>query len=191
MALALDPERRYRYGDYRAWPQDERWELIDGLPYAMSPAPSIRHQTVSIRLAARIFELLRGKPCQVLTAPVDVLLPQNDEADELIDTVVQPDIVVINRIEIIKASHIRGAPDWIIEILSPATAKKDEGIKRDRYQQAGVGEYWMIHPTDKTLSRYVLKQGEYGRPDVFGEDDVIILAIPAGAELDLAEIFAD
>ena len=160
MGSALNPDQRYCYGDYCNWPQEERWELIDGLPYAMSPAPSIRHQTVSIRLAARIFELLRGHSCQVLTAPIDVLLPRGDEADESISTVVQPDIVVICNPEIIRASHIRGAPDWVIEILSPSTAKKDEGIKRDRYQQAGVGQYWLIHPTDKTLNRYCLREGE-------------------------------
>ena len=84
MGSALDSDQGYRYGDYRHWPEEERWELIDDLPYAMSPAPSIRHQTVSIRLAARIFELLRGHPCQVLTAPIDVLLPTGDEADESI-----------------------------------------------------------------------------------------------------------
>ena len=190
MALALDPRQRYRYGDYRNWPAEERWELIDGVPYDMSPAPGTRHQAVLIRLAARIFELLRGHPCQVFTAPIDVLLPRDNEAEEAIDTVVQPDIVVICRSEMITAHNIRGAPDWIIEILSPSTAKKDQGVKRNRYQQAGVGEYWLIHPTDNTLHRYLLEEGEYGRPDVFGADDAVALTIPSGAELDLAEIFA-
>ena len=99
----------------------------------------------------------------VLIAPLDVRLPRGDEADEAVDTVVQPDLLVVcdpARID------ERGVPDWIIEVLSPATAAHDQVRKRDLYETAGVREYWLVHPTDRIVIVYRLENGRYGRPDI-------------------------
>jgi Uma2 family endonuclease len=136
-----------------------------------------------------LFAIFKGHPCRVFSAPVDVLLPQADEADDLVNTSVQPDVMVICNPDIIQRRFVRGTPDWVMEVLSPSTAKKDEGIKRDRYQRAGVKEYWLLHPDDRTLMRYRLVDGAYGLPDVFGHDDRVDIPIPEGAEIDLAEVF--
>lgn len=189
--VALDSRQRHRYRDYATWSDDERWELIDGVAHAMTPAPTLRHQTISLRLAAALLDLLKGGPCRVFAAPVDVLLPAGDEADEAVDTVVQPDVVVVCSPERLGDKYIRGAPDWIIEILSPSTAKKDQSLKRDRYERAGVKEYWLVHPTDRTVARYRLDGGKYGRPDIYGEDDRVAVPMVPGAEIDPATILAD
>lgn len=189
MAEPVRNDQHYTYGDYATWPDDERWELIDGVAYNMAPAPTINHQAVTGNLFGLLFGLLKGHPCRVFGAPVDVLLPQGDEADEWVNTSVQPDVMVICKPEIIQRRFVRGTPDWIIEVLSPSTAKKDEGIKRDRYQRAGVEEYWLLHPEDRTLMRYRLDNGAYGRPDVFGHGDRVPIPVPEGAEIDLAEVF--
>lgn len=84
---------------------------------------------------------------------------------------------------------MRGTPDWVIEVLSPSTARKDKGIKRDRYRQTGVKEYWLLHPIDRTLVRYRLEQGAYGLPDVFGAEERIAVPVPEGAQIDLSEVF--
>jgi len=179
----------YTYRDYLRWPDDERWELVDGVAYAMTPSPTPSHQGAARNLIGILFGLLRDHPCRVFAAPLDVLLPNADQADAEVDTIVQPDVMVICNPECIRPTHIRGAPDWVIEVLSPSTAKKDEGIKRDRYQRAGVREYWLLHPTDRTLLRYRLTDGAYGLPEVFGDGDRVDLPVPEGAQLDLAEVF--
>ncbi|MDD5036731.1 MAG: Uma2 family endonuclease [Methylococcaceae bacterium] len=170
---ALKKSGQWTYANYCTWPEEERWELIDGEAYDMSPAPSMMHQSVVMELGYILRDFFRDRRCRVLAVPVDVLLPRSDEADEAVNTVVQPDLLVVCDSEKITERFIRGAPDLVVEVLSPTTAKKDEGIKRDRYEQAGVAEYWLVHPVDHTVLRYVLKEGRYGRPDVFGEGDTM------------------
>jgi len=189
MADLVRKEQRFTYGDYAAWPDDERWELIDGVAYNMTPAPTTSHQSVAGNLFGILFGLLRGHPCRVFAAPTDVLLPRGSEADEEVDTTVQPDLFVICNPAIVQERFIRGAPDWVIEVISPSTARKDEGIKRDRYRQAGVKEYWLLHPTDRTLMCYRLADGAYGLPDVFGPEDRVAVPVPEGERIDLAEVF--
>lgn len=116
----------YTYRDYYTWPIDERWELIDGKAYNMSPAPTRRHQEVAGELFRQTANFLQNHPCQIYAAPFDVRLPRGGEADDLIDTVVQPDLSVICDSEKLDKAGCRGAPDWIIEVLSPATAAKDQ-----------------------------------------------------------------
>ncbi|MGI2323692.1 MULTISPECIES: Uma2 family endonuclease [Methylococcus] len=170
---ALEKPGRWTYADYRTWPEEERWELIGGEAYDMCPSPSTTHQSVSFQLGLVLGNFFRDRRCRVLAAPVDVLLPSSDEADELVDTVVQPDLLVICDRGKISERAVRGAPDLVVEILSPSTAKKDEGVKRDRYEQAGVAEYWLVHPVDHTVFRYALMNGRYGRPEVFGAGDAM------------------
>jgi Uma2 family endonuclease len=171
MALAHRLPRRFTYADYCRWPDDQRWELIDGAAWDMSPAPSTAHQEVSTRLLYLFYGHFRERGCRVFAAPVDVLLPAGDEADEAVETVVQPDLVVVCDPEKVREANVRGAPDLVVEILSPSTVRKDEGIKRERYQRAGVAEYWLVHPVDHVVHRYVLVEESYRRPEVFGPED--------------------
>ena len=166
MALPKASDGRFTYADYRQWPDDERWELIDGEAYAMVPAPTISHQTLVLSIAKQIDDALEGAPCRALIAPVDVLLPAPDEADDHAGTVVQPDILVVCDPEKITERNVRGAPDWIIEVLSPTTARHDHLTKRALYERAGVREYWLVHPVDRVVTVYTLKDGLYGGPEI-------------------------
>ncbi len=161
-------EPLFTYGDYVQWQGDDRWELIDGVPFAMSPAPSRAHQQVVVRLAVAIEPALRRRGCHVFVAPFDVRLSALDEKDNDVTTVVQPDISVICDVKKLDDAGCRGAPDWIIEVLSPATAVRDQVQKRDLYSQHGVGEYWLIDPQARLLTIYVREQGTpgFGRPTV-------------------------
>ncbi len=158
---------RYTYGDYREWPADERWELIDGVAYNMSPAPRRIHQSFLMQIAAQLDRFFTGKPCRPHIAPVDVFLTGGDEAIDDVETVVQPDaFVVCDPAKLVKEG-VRGAPDFIIEVLSPATAMKDQTEKRKLYEMRQVGEYWIINPDTFEVFIYTLKDdGQYGLPAV-------------------------
>ena len=166
MALPKADQHRFTYADYLQWPDGERWELIDGNAYAMPPAPTISYQTLVLNIAKQIDDALDGAPCRALIAPVDVLLPATDEADEQTTTVVQPDILVVCDPAKLTERNVRGAPDWIIEVLSPATARHDHLTKRALYERAGVREYWLVHPVDRVVTLYTLKDGLYGGPEI-------------------------
>jgi Uma2 family endonuclease len=167
MKPALQHNEYFTYGDYAHWPDEERWELIHGEAYAMT-APLRMHQEMVLELAWQIKNYLQDKPCKPYIAPFDVRLPQADEADDKIDTVVQPDIAVICDVNKLDDKGCRGAPDWIIEVLSPSTSFKDMEIKRKLYQLHGVREYWLIHPTELWGMVYVLKNsGAYEQPRIF------------------------
>jgi len=163
--------QRYTYADYTQWPDDERWELINGEAYAMT-APQRLHQDIVFELGAQIRNYLQGKPCKGYTAPFDVRLPRKNEADVKVETVVQPDLSVICDPAKLDRMGCRGAPDWIIEVLSPSTALKDMSTKRSLYELHGVQEYWLIHPEERWVLVYRLDaQGLYGKPGVFGMDE--------------------
>jgi Uma2 family endonuclease len=165
MALALRDRDYHTYGEYLAWPEDARYELIDGIAYLMAPAPLLEHQDVAGEIYRQLANALRGSPCRAFMAPVDVRLPKASEADERIDTVVQPDVLVVCDAAKLDRRGVRGAPDWVMEVLSPATAGHDQVRKRRIYEQAGVLEYWLVHPTDRVLTVYRLQDGAYGKPD--------------------------
>ena len=139
-------------------------ELIKGKIFKMSPSPSLQHQEISKNLVVAIDLILKGKTCKVYHAPFDVRLPlpNNNSNEDIIHTVVQPDISVIYDTSKLDQQGCNGAPDWIIEILSPATSKKDLTERFDIYEKAGVKEYWVVHPTDGTVIPYRLNaQGIY------------------------------
>ncbi|MDD5113146.1 MAG: Uma2 family endonuclease [Methylobacter sp.] len=167
MSLALKDKEYHCYGDYRTWPEDVRYELIDGDAYLMAPAPDVAHQEVAGEIYHQVRLALKGKPCRALIAPVDVRLPKLNEADDRIDTVVQPDVLVVCDESKLDRRGVRGAPDWIVEVLSPSTASHDQIKKRQLYERHGVREYWLIHPVDRVLTVYILSNGEYGKPEFY------------------------
>jgi Uma2 family endonuclease len=166
MAQAAARPGRYTYADYRTWPEDERWELIEGVAYAMSPAPARLDQEVVVELARQIANFLQEQSCRVYVAPFDVRLPLGDEADDRIETVVQPDLAIVCDPTKLDDLGCRGPPDWVIEVLSPAPAAKDQIQKREICERHGVREYWLVHPLDRVLTVYRLVAGEYGKPEI-------------------------
>lgn len=167
----LDPNGTYTYADYLKWQFDESVELIKGKIYRMSPAPKRMHQDASVNLENIIFNYLEGKSCKVYDAPFDVRLPvQNKKKPHQIYTVVQPDLFVVCDLSKLDDDGCLGAPDWIIEITSPRTAKNDFNEKYNLYEEAGVREYWIIQPKEKAVNVYVLENGRYELVDVYESD---------------------
>ena len=186
-------ERKYTYGDYLTWNDEERWEIINAVVYNMSPAPSWRHQDISVILLNKFYNFLFSKDCRVYSAPFDVILQENGEKAEESKNVVQPDIFVIcDRSKLQKRGCV-GAPDLIIEILSPATAKKDMKDKFDLYEKFGVKEYWIIHPEEEIIEIFKLgKDGKYSRPEIYASEDKIEVGLFNGELIiDLSEVFGE
>lgn len=161
---ALKPGVRYTYADYKTWPEDERWELIHGVPYAMSPAPVRRHQRLVSLLDFRLNQWFEGKPCMPLVSPLDVFMPDADETLDETDTVVQPDLVVVCDEAKLVDEGIRGAPDFAIEILSPSTAWRDQTVKRDLYEKYGVREFWIVNPETLEITAWTQEGGAFSLP---------------------------
>lgn len=186
------PTKGFTYADYLGWPDGERWELINGEAYAMSPAPSNFHQLIVGELFRSIANHLHGKPCRPFVAPFDVRLPHVGTADDQVDTVVQPDISVVCKPEQLKDNHgCLGAPDWVIEVLSPSTAVYDQRTKRALYERHGVAEYWLVHPGDRSVTIYRMENGTYGKPQVFGLEDECGPAAFADLRIAVSALFAD
>ncbi len=146
---ALTPDGRYTAADYKSWTDDVRRELIDGIVYEMSPAPCVAHQDLALELARRLMNFLDDKPCIPFMAPVDVYLL--DEEDEEARNVVQPDVIVVCDQSKIREDGVYGAPDFVAEVISPSTAHKDLGEKRDLYEKSGIREYWLLNPDNGSV----------------------------------------
>ena len=184
---------RFSYADYLAWPDEERWELIDGVAYCMSPSPGSRHQELSMELCRQVSNHLKDKTCKVYNAPFDVRLSEQVNAsDNYIDTVVQPDILVVCDKAKLDQRGCNGAPDLIIEILSPSTAARDMKEKFELYQRFAVKEYWLVHPNDQTVMVFkLLDSGLYGRADMYAAGDHVPVPLLGELEIDLAKVFAE
>lgn len=190
--LAKSLEQIYTYKEYSNWPEDQRWELIDGKAYNMSPAPSIVHQRISRQLLLAFATYLSNKSCEVFTAPFDVRLPKGSEKDDKIDTVVQPDLVVVCDPNKLDDRGCKGAPDLVIEILSPSTAKKDWKEKFELYERVGVQEYWIVDPYVQTVLVFTSNgDKKYGAPDRYVKPDRIRVGIMDELEIDLQEVFVE
>ncbi len=167
MNAALKLVTKYTYADYCNWSEDERWELIDGEAYAMF-APSRLHQKFVSDLAGQLRNYFQKKPCEFYVAPFDVRLPKRNEKDEQIDTVIQPDLSIICDEQKLDDKGCRGAPDWIIEVISPSSKLMDMEVKRKLYEQHGVKEYWIINPEKCHLMVYLLDfQKKYNQPIIY------------------------
>lgn len=194
MAIPKPKENdRFSYADYLTWDDGQRWELIEGEAYCMTPAPGRRHQKWLGELFAQFHAHLVDKPCEVYVAPFDVRLPDYaDSGDEETATVVQPDIVVVCDPDKLDDRGCKGAPDLVVEILSPSTAKRDITVKHDLYQRHGVREYWLVYPNDRTLLVYRLDDGGgYSTPEVFGGEERVPVPLLGELEIDLGKVFRD
>ncbi len=188
---AIYSEPHYTYADYLKFTFDEMVEIIKGKIFRMSPAPTSYHQRVSGRLFGDIFQALKNKKCEIFSAPTDVILPTQGKDFMQSNKVVQPDIFVVCDPTKIQERGCFGAPDFIIEILSPATAKKDIQIKFALYEEAGVNEYWIVEPQNNTIEVFVLQNEKYQRIQTYVSDDLVPCNTLEGLTIDLAEIFAE
>ena len=190
MQLAeLDFSKNYTYADYLKWTFEERLELIKGKLFKMSPAPSRIHQKLSRDIAGELFIYLKGKPCEIYTAPFDVRLPRKSKDDQDIITVVQPDICVICDPAKLDDKGCLGAPDIVVEILSPGNNKKEVLNKYEVYEEAGVKEYWLVVPGEKVFLQYINKDGRFVSLRPLTEEDEVTTSILPGFALKLNELF--
>jgi len=183
-------EKKYTYADYLKFPDDERWEIIDGVLY-MQAAPSPVHQLISSELNRQFANYLLGKPCKVFPAPFTVRLTKGDEKqNENITKVVEPDITIVCDKSKIDEKGCNGTPDLIIEVISPSSIQHDRVIKFNRYENAGVKEYWIVEPVGKIVSVFVLQSNNrYGRPEIYIENDNIEVSIFPDLVIDLSTVF--
>jgi Uma2 family endonuclease len=184
-------EDRFTYADYLTWDDEQRWELIDGEAFCMSPGPSrVKKKNIG-EMYRQIANYLEERSCEVYLAPFDVRLQDlPDASDEDTITVVQPDIMVVCDRDKLDDRGIKGAPDLVVEIISPSTAKRDITVKHQLYQRHGVKEYWLLYPNDRTLLVYKLsEEGIYAQPKVFGEGDVVPVPLLGDLVIDMGKVF--
>ena len=190
----LDVNGTYTYADYLLWRFKEQVELLRGKLFKMSPAPREIHQRVLNEINFELMSFFRNKTCRVYPAPFDVRIPAKGvkgTTDNQIYTIVQPDLCVVCDLEKIDGRGCVGAPDLVVEILSPSNSRKDLKDKYEIYQEAGVPEYWIVDADDKAIYRYVLEGDTYiGLPPV-SEGDVFHSRKFPEMEIDTKHIFKE
>ncbi|MGD0282553.1 MAG: Uma2 family endonuclease [Dissulfurispiraceae bacterium] len=181
MPLALKKNSRYTYTDYLSWPDEERWEIIDGQAYNMSPAPKPRHQRVVWNISGvldRNKDKLKG--CFPFFSPTDIVFDKHN--------VLQPDVFVVCDKGKIAENNIEGAPDLIFEVISPSTELKDKKEKKALYERFGVKEYLLVHPEAEYVEKYILENGKYGLPELLNWNETLKLHT-FEIEINLSDIF--
>jgi Uma2 family endonuclease len=194
MGLPKEQTGGFTYADYLTWPEDERWELIDGVAWNMSSVPckltARSHQRILGKLYRLIADITDSGPCETYLAPFDVRLREDSAdktitADETITTVVQPDISVFCSPDVLDEAGARGAPDMVVEILSPSTSYKDQTHKLALYERHGVREYWIVNGEARWVMVYRMgSDNRYGKPDYYRagqEGEVIASTVLGGA----------
>ncbi|WP_341326306.1 Uma2 family endonuclease [Methylotuvimicrobium sp. KM2] len=192
----LDMNGSYSYADYLTWRLDQTVELIKGKIFTMSPAPNVKHQRISRNLFKPIVNYMADKRCEVFSAPFDVKLYDRRKSklsDREVFSVVQPDLCVICDKNKLTEQGCDGAPDWIIEVLSPGNNKKELRFKYDLYQESGVGEYWLVFPYERAVQQFVLdRDGEaYRLHALYAGDESAQPYLFPELKIDLAEVFAE
>jgi|APSaa5957512622_1039677.scaffolds.fasta_scaffold00557_8 Uma2 family endonuclease len=178
------PAQSYEYStweDYQGWPDDERWELIDGQPFAMTPGPGFRHQDVCLGIGTELRAFLRGKPCHAIVAPFDVKLSDAD--------IVQPDVLVVCDQSKITDTHLEGAPDMVVEIGSPSTNSYDRTFKLSLYAKYGVKEYWLVTPYPPLIEVLLLDGDSYRVHSVFAAGSTLASPTLQGLAMVLDDVF--
>jgi Uma2 family endonuclease len=192
MAVLQRDTHYHTYADYLTWSRDYGDELINGTAYVREPpSPGLSHQRVVLEIGRQVANALKGKPCRVCVAPSDVRLPKSTEHDDLVDTVVQPDVFIVCDPQKLDERGTRGAPDWVVEVLSPSTARHDQFVKVPAYERAGVREVWLVHPIDLTLTIYRLEAGGYGRATHLELKGQTPLTAVPGVTIDWDEVLAE
>ncbi len=179
----LNPAIKFTYQDYLNTPEDERYELLDGA-LVMIPAPGERHQSVSIWLGWKLLQFVaENRLGEVYPAPFDVVLSNFD--------VVQPDLIFVSnaRASIITPANIQGAPDLVVEILSPSTAERDKTFKYALYAEHGVGEYWIVDTDAKTITVLLLGERGFAVEGIYGEGETLESPTLRGFALPIDDIF--
>ena len=189
--MPLPQEERYTLADALDWPEKLRIELIQGEPVMMAPPKRI-HQLISFELGRQLGNYLEGKRCQVYPAPFAVrLFEQDGDMPEDVDTMLEPDISVVCDPDKLDDIGCKGAPDLVIEVLSPSTAKIDRVTKFHLYQRAGVREYWIVDPNNKTVQVYTLEDGRYSAADVYIDGAKIPVGVLGDCVVDMAKVFPE
>jgi Uma2 family endonuclease len=194
----FEEKEYYTYADYLGWDEDFHAEIINGVAHAMSPPLTI-HQRISRRLFVKLASFLEGKTCEVFAAPFGVrLFPRDDRSD---DTVVEPDIVVVCDPSKIDERGCNGAPDLIMEILSPSTLRRDRVLKFNLYLKAKIPEYWLVSPDDNAIDVYIYENGRYftqryglnelGVKENERIQELVSVSLLPGLIIDLKDIFKD
>ena len=177
--------QHHTYADYLIWSADSGNEVIDGIAYVREPpSPSRSHQELVLELGRQISNLLAGKSVRAYVAPLDVRLPKVGDADDQIDTVVQPDVFIVCDLRKLDERGMSCAPDWIAEALSPSTAKYDRTTKLRAYERAGVPEVWLIDPADRTVAIHRIVAGRYTQPAVLELESRTAMAAVPGVSID-------
>ncbi len=190
MALPAE-EMRYTFADYLTWDEDDHIELIYGYPYMMSPPLRI-HQKVSGALFHQLANYLDGKKCEVYSAPFGVrLFEEEGNRPEDVNTIVEPDLVVVCDPGKLDDYGCKGAPDLVIEILSPSSRRHDRIVKLDLYQRAGVREYWVVNPEDRTVQVMLLKDSYLLPVEDYGREDMAKVNILEDCAIDLSKVFSE
>lgn len=191
--MALPAEKaRYTFADILAWDEKERAEIIDGEIVMMAP-PSRIHQKISMELSRQLANYLEGKKCEVYPAPFGVRLFEEDgDTPEDVDTLVEPDISVVCDKNKLDEHGCKGAPDMVVEVLSPSTQRHDQLVKLVLYQHAGVREYWIADPENKTI-RVMLRddKGLLQLREVYGRGDVAKVNVLDGCFIELSKVFPE
>ena len=179
----------YTYADYLKWQWEERVELFKGAIMKMA-APNTKHQVISGNLYLHLRTFLSKNPCRVFHAPFDVRLPvHNKKKDSEITTVVQPDLCVVCDESKIDERGCCGAPDIVIEILSPGNSRRELKNKFELYEEAGVSEYWIVAPAEEFITIWYLENGTYTRSKPFASDQIITTSLLPGLEINTTDIF--
>lgn len=188
--MSLSKEKKlYTYADYLTYPEDERWEIIDGAPY-MQAAPTPIHQEILMELSKQIAVYLTGKPCKIYPAPFCVRLPQPGKKERDVKNVVEPDITIICDKSKIDDRGCNGAPDMVVEIVSPSSIKTDRVTKFNLYEKAGVKEYWIVEPEQRLVSVFLLQEnGRFSRPEMFLDEDSVNVSLFSDLVIDLKAVW--
>lgn len=180
--MTATKQKKYTYQDYLTWDDDQRWELINGIPYCMSPSPVKSHQDVVLSLGTFLKTALKDKKCKAYIAPRDVVLSEDD--------VVQPDVLVVCDPKKDQEASVQGAPDVVFEVLSPSTERKDRWDKKTLYETYGVKEYVILSPKGIYAELYRLQEnGRFDSGESFGKDETLILQTLEKLEISLKTIF--
>ena len=179
MSLAVRKDKTYTFTEYLTWDENERWEIIKGTAYDMTPAPKVRHQTIAGNLYIKLKTRL-DPDCYTGIAPTDVVFDETN--------VVQPDVFVVCDKSKITEKNIKGPPDLIVEVISEATEVKDRREKKNLYENFGIKEYILVYPERDYAERYYLDEGKSGVPEIYNWDEILNIYV-FELDINLWEIF--